>query len=516
MTYVDNPYNRRLGRVGKPYGTHVVHNDGSMTIVDLSSGVASSSPPGGSISQPMRFGQTPSVGVGQPDRPPVNHTDGAVTESQSFFFQTPIKPIPSFTSASQSIVSQTPVTTAQNNPPPQHHTCPSPLLAPPATPHSAHSPPLSPYCAYHPPTTPYCVHYPPTTHHPACHITPYPAHCLNSSPHSPRAYQIEKRLLHEKLREISEILCNLDLRDHDQPGIDKVPRRSQVPEEDWEKGDITSSTDHSKFIIPRSEIDLQEEIGKGGFGEVYAGLWKKTQIAFKKLLYQQNITAKKKKQLVNEIRIFSQLSHTNIVKIFGVVTAESSVGIVMEYLPKTLFHAIFIEEIEFTCTDKRKLLSEVISATAYLHSSHIAHCNIKCQNVLLDARNVAMLCDFGLRTIKKLVTTASFVSASCYSAPEVLRGQFLQLDELKMTDVYSLSLVIYQVLAEQEPFDDLDYHQLIKYVGEGNLRPTLDGTDVTKPVKELLAKGWAKEAAQRPDICKFSQAWSKIDRVLVN
>ena len=77
-----------------------------------------------------------------------------------------------------------------------------------------------------------------------------------------------------------------------------------------------------------------------------------------------------------------------------------------------------------------------------------------------------------------------------------------------------LDLLVYQVLVEEEPFDTLSLLQLQENVGRGDLRPSLDETNVREPVKELLAKGWAKEPANRPDIHKFAEEWEKVVEIL--
>ena len=139
--------------------------------------------------------------------------------------------------------------------------------------------------------------------------------------------RIKERIEPELLRvtdlpEILTILSQLDIRDYDRlAAVENVRynlQRSQV-EQTWEEGGIVPCTEHSRVsynmqeIIRKDDIDLKAQIGKGGFGEVYAALWKGTPIAFKKLIHQQ-ITNKNKKQLVKEIEIFSKLSHKNIVK----------------------------------------------------------------------------------------------------------------------------------------------------------------------------------------------------------
>ena len=267
-----------------------------------------------------------------------------------------------------------------------------------------------------------------------------------------------------------------------------------------------------------SQIEIEKQIGQGGFGLVYAATWKGSPIAFKKLIVQE-LTKKIQKRLVQEIKIFSMLEHPNVVKMFGVVLDPKNIGIVMEYVPKTLFHTMFIEEVSFTVTEKMKLLGEVLSAIAYLHSKDIAHCDIKCQNVLLDCDNLAKICDFGISIIKSSTEISSSAAAAAppgqgtprYSAPEVLRGELLSLAELKMTDIYSLSLVIYEVLVEEEVYENLKLLQLMEHVGNKHLRPTLEGTGIPKPVRELLAECWIKKASSRPLINTLVKKWAEVD-----
>ena len=156
------------------------------------------------------------------------------------------------------------------------------------------------------------------------------------------------------------------------------------------------------------------------------------------------IAKKRQRQLVQEIRVFASLLHLNIVKFFGVVLDSNNIGLVMEYLIKTLYHAIFIEEVEFTNDDKRKIIVEIVSALKYLHTpcespqkAAIAHGDVKSQNVLLDSNNVSKLCDFGLSTIKNCIQSSSSHTTAIpgqgtprYSAPEVLQGNVLSMSQL--------------------------------------------------------------------------------------
>ena len=87
----------------------------------------------------------------------------------------------------------------------------------------------------------------------------------------------------------------------------------------------------------------------------------------------------------------------------------------------------------------------------------------------------------------------------------------MSLAELKMTDIYSLALVIYEVLVEEEVYEDLKLLQLMEHVGNKHLRPTLEGTGIPKPVRELLAECWIKKASSRPLINTLVKKWAEVD-----
>lgn len=465
-TYVDNATNRSVGRVGKEVGTHVIHKDGSATVSSTNTSASSTS--SSNVYEDNRLNRK--LGrVGKQKGTHILHKDGTVTIS----------------SGSTTVTSSVGIATQKyyvNN---------------------AYNRKLGRVGQ------------------------PIPSRRI----HKERTRQ---EVINEStLEEVREMLRELSFRDPDYPNVVMVQyqlQRDEV-EEKWRQDGIQPSTDYSeaagyqKEIIPLVDIEISRQIGEGGFGKVYAGLWKKkTPIAFKKFIWQQ-ITKKKLDALVKEIQIFSSLNHTNVVKMFGVVMDKDNVGIVMEYLPKTLFHAIFMEEVEFNATEKHRILTEIVFALEYLHvpwksretREPIAHCDIKAQNILLDCNNVAKLCDFGLSAMKRSAESSSSRSSAApgqgtprYAAPEVLRGEMLSIHALMMSDVYSLSLVVYELLVEEEVYEDLGIFQLVENVGKGSLRPSLEKANLSEPVKQLLTTSWDVVAVNRPDISQFSQKMAKL------
>ena len=485
--YADNDYNRRIGRAGKEFGSHVVSKI-SASSSSASASSSTSSIDTSSVSQKTYIDNSLNCQLGRVGKPHgahVQHSDGSVTT----------KEIPSPKLYADNAMNRKLGRALQ-----------------PKGSHVIHKDGSQATTTY--------------ANNPYNQKKDRVGKEIVRRHEKMKPHDTERRLIAENdLKEILDILDQLVLKDNDYLTVKNAQyslQRSEV-EETWGREGIELATDFSKVpefaekSIPLVEIEMHAKIGEGGFGVVYAGKWKGTPIAFKKFLCQE-MTNKKTKEFVNEVGIFSKLSHKNIVKMLGVVTEKDSIGIVMEYLPTTLFQALFIDEVEFSSYEKKKLVSEVISALEYLHDAGITHCDIKCQNVLLDASNVAKICDFGLSMVKNSSASTSYVMVSQgtprYSAPEVLRGEILQRSQLMMTDIYSLSLLIYQVLVEEEPFDTLSILQLQENVGRGYLRPSLDETNVREPVKKLLAKGWAKEPANRPDIHKFAEEWEKIVEIL--
>ena len=223
------------------------------------------------------------------------------------------------------------------------------------------------------------------------------------------------------------------------------------------------------------------------------------------------------------MRIFAALNHPNTVKMFGAVVEEGNIGIVMEYMSRSLHRALFWDEPPFPKEKKKEVVTQIASALEYLHMNDkekIAHCDIKSENVLLDHANNAKLTDFGISVIKSATQTSLSTAGGPaappglgtprYSAPEVLRGELLSMTQLLRTDIYSLALVVFELLAEEEPFEDLNLMQLQANVGRGNLRPCASEVNLSGQVLRLLERCWDGEASKRPTAVEFNREWSRI------
>ena len=349
-----------------------------------------------------------------------------------------------------------------------------------------------------------------------------------------RKSQVHKKLLEEsKLEDLEQAMKRMQTAfqqpDHEysdyQYAIDQL-QRDEV-EENWKencvepsRADFTSLFHHYPGRqIPFGDLTLEKIIGRGGFGEVYASRLLGEPVAFKRLLYQQ-MPLKWKKNFSKEVTILATTDHPNIVKMLGYVNEENNIGIVMEYLQCSLYRAVFIDCTLHDVNKKKEIISQVACALNYLHThskGSIAHCDIKSENVLLDWSNNALLCDFGLSALKNQSIAMSTQTSlpgivppgqgtPRYSAPEVLRGELLTMRQLLKADIYSLAIVVFEVMAEEEPFEGLSIKQLEISVGHGNVRPTT--AKLSQSLEDLLTECWDGDEAQRPTAAEFQKVWT--------
>ena len=149
----------------------------------------------------------------------------------------------------------------------------------------------------------------------------------------------------------------------------------------------------------------------------------------------------------------------------------------------------------------------------------VAHCDIKAQNVLLnvpaedenedgfDYRNVeAKITDFGLSMMKSETETSASQDVRFghrgtprYSAPEVHRGEMLNLTQYTKADIFSMGILMLEVAVEEEPFYGITKAQLLKHVGAGLLVPTVpDDIELTKEFYGVVTSCWKFDPDERP------------------
>ncbi|XP_012555323.2 dual specificity protein kinase splB [Hydra vulgaris] len=276
--------------------------------------------------------------------------------------------------------------------------------------------------------------------------------------------------------------------------------------------------------VAYEELELIKKIGSGGFGEVYLSKWNNAIVAVKKLRLQK-ISKNRLKDFTKEVTNYYTLNHPNVVKFLGACTVTPNLCIIMEYMDMSLFEAKI--DIDFSEEERLRIISQVCKGLLYLHEKGIAHCDLKTQNILLrynEKENVcvAKICDFGLSIIKHNTETSGSsieqyyknIGTPRYSAPEVLRGELIAASAWFMCDIYSLSLIFFEIIYEEEPFNNLSYAQLQKQVGENGLTPDIpSNVSVDQDISNLMKACWKFSPVQRPKINEIEKKVNHFTRI---
>ncbi len=198
-----------------------------------------------------------------------------------------------------------------------------------------------------------------------------------------------------------------------------------------------------------------EQIGHGGMGEVYRagradGQFEK-QVAIK-LVRGGYDTASVLERFRHERQILASLDHPNIARLLDGGTTEDGIP----YLVMELIEGIPIDEYcagnQLGVTERLQLFMQVCSAVQYAHQRLVIHRDIKPGNILVTKEGVPKLLDFG---IAKILDPASSSEATVagpmtpeFASPEQIRGEPIT----TATDVYSLGVVLYRLLAGRSPY----------------------------------------------------------------
>uniref|UniRef100_A0A3P8ZIW9 protein kinase C n=1 Tax=Esox lucius TaxID=8010 RepID=A0A3P8ZIW9_ESOLU len=205
------------------------------------------------------------------------------------------------------------------------------------------------------------------------------------------------------------------------------------------------------------QISTDEVLGSGQFGVVYGGTHRQSgrPVAIK-VIDKTRFPTKQERQLRNEQAILQNLSHLGVVLLEGMFETVEHVFVVMEKLHGDMLEMILSNEKgRLPERTTRFLVTQVIlEALRYLHFKHIAHCDLKPENVLLaspDPFPQVKLCDFGFaRIIGEKSFRRSVVGTPAYLAPEVISSHGYN----RSLDMWAVGVILYVSLSGTFPFNE--------------------------------------------------------------
>ena len=252
------------------------------------------------------------------------------------------------------------------------------------------------------------------------------------------------------------------------------------------------------YIIDPLNYDLIEQIGVGGFAEVWLAKDRSNGkfVAYKKI--RQNFDDKMTRIFIREISTMAKADHPFLLKLLGFSTKPPMV-IITEYIPNSsLFkfrHSTRKSKL-LTGTARTLIAMGIAHAMNYLHSLGIIHRDLKSMNVLLDDNLLPKLCDFGVARFydqNNYEPMTQSAGTPNWMAPEMQQNSSYGPE----VDVYSFGMILYELATDDIPWKSLTPLAVVKKVVVEHLRPKLP-QNLDPALKELIKMCWADNPKERP------------------
>ena len=178
-------------------------------------------------------------------------------------------------------------------------------------------------------------------------------------------------------------------------------------------------------------------------------------VAIKTMLRPEDGGSGEEVRLLREVQICRKISHPNVVRVFDLGRFPGGIFVTMEYLEGRTLQQVIDQAEPLSFAQVRDVLIDIASGLREAHSLGVVHRDLKPANVILTA-NRAKILDFGIACIRGgdgRLTQAGFVMGSpMYMSPDQLQSKELD----GRSDLYSLGVLAYALVAGREPFNDAE------------------------------------------------------------
>jgi serine/threonine-protein kinase len=247
---------------------------------------------------------------------------------------------------------------------------------------------------------------------------------------------------------------------------------------------------------------IEAELGRGGMAAVFRALDVRLnrRVAIKLLPPELAFNNNVRSRFLREAQMAAQLTHPNIVPIYTVDERESLVYFVMALVDGESAAARLGREGSLPIEHVRAIIGDVADALDYAHRQGVVHRDIKPDNILLDAATGRpMVTDFGIARAaaeeQRLTVTGMAVGTPAYMSPEQAMGER---DVDGRSDIYSLGIVAYQMLAGETPFKATNTPaMLMKHVSEPPQPLRRKRPDVPQNLANAIERSLAKKPEDR-------------------
>ena len=246
--------------------------------------------------------------------------------------------------------------------------------------------------------------------------------------------------------------------------------------------------------------ELLERVGGGGMADVYKAQDRLLDrpVAVKILHAQFQSDEEFIEKFHREAQAAARLSHPNIVNIYDVGASGDDHYIVMEYVPGRTLKELIQQRGHLAPEEALTITGEIAEALAHAHANGLVHCDIKPHNILMMNGQTAKVADFGIAravTESTMTYSGNVIGSVHYFSPEQAKGTMIT----PKSDVYSLGVVLYEMLTGELPFTGENPVSIaMKHLQDEPTPVRRIDPDIPPVVEALVSRMMAKDPAMRP------------------
>jgi eukaryotic-like serine/threonine-protein kinase len=244
-----------------------------------------------------------------------------------------------------------------------------------------------------------------------------------------------------------------------------------------------------------------EKIGKGAFGTVL--LMEDTVVEERLILkfLNPNVSSDEEmmKRFVHELRYSRKITHKNVIRIYDFLYIRGNYAISMEYFPSHTLGGEIVNEKPVELKRAVKFGIDIATGMAVAHQAGIVHRDLKPANVLIDNDLLLKIVDFGVAAAQsqgdtQLTKTGYVIGSPKYMAPEQILGK--KVDE--RADIYSLGVIMYEMLAGVPPYSRGDHMSVMYQHVQGKARQPIEiNKALPQELNNLVMKCMSLDKAKR-------------------
>lgn len=247
--------------------------------------------------------------------------------------------------------------------------------------------------------------------------------------------------------------------------------------------------------------EIVAELGRGGMGVVYKGYEPSLAryVAIKELSPTLAHEPAVVERFLREARSMAMLNDPHIIQIYSIGQENEQPFFVMEFVDGLSVAGLIQREGHLSSSDAMKIVHQTAQGLASAHDRGVIHRDVKPGNLILSQRGQVKIADFGIALANadmnaKLTSAGEMVGTPGYLPPETLLGNPVD----QRSDLYSLGVVLFEMLTGRTPFSDASVYKLMLSVVQSEVPDVREiNAEIDPGVAAILAKMLMKDPAKR-------------------